>query len=196
MALQTKTFAVLLDEIKRESRVKGSDNLDTFIKMVINELLLDYTDKIRYFELLLRDQPITLVDEQADYDLPSDFHKMRAVRYTIGSGLPYSIYPKGQYVPQTSGGNPRFYEIAGETITIMPADNIVDADTLVLDYYKYATELVDDGDVFPIPRLIGPLKLKAIHRVLIYNRELNVAAAMRGESMEQEYRSATPLPKE
>jgi hypothetical protein len=196
MALQTRTFAVLLDEIKRESRVKGSDNLDFFIKSVINELLLDYADKIRYFELLLREQPLTLVEAQADYALPSDFHKMRAVRYTIGAGLPYSIYPKGQYVPQTAGGNPRFYEIAGATITIMPATNIKDADTLVLDYYKYPTELVDDGDIFPIPRLIAPLKLKAIHRVLIYNRELNVASAIRGESMEQEYRSATALPNE
>ena len=196
MALQTKTFAVLLDEIKRESRVKGSDNLDTFIKTVINELLLDYAEKIRYFELLLKDQPITLIEATGTYDLPDDFHKMRAVRYTIGSGLPYSIYPRGQYVPNTAGGNPRFYELAGATITIFPATNIKEVDTLALDYYKYPTELALDGDIFPIPRLIGPLKLKAIHRVLIYNRELNVSAAMRGESMEQEYRSAVPIPKE
>jgi hypothetical protein len=196
MALQTKTLSVLLDEIKREARVKGSDNLDTFITTLINELLLDYAEKTRYFELLLREQPIVLSEAESDYDLPDDFHKMRAVRYTIGSGIPFSLYPRGQYVPQTSGGNPRFYEVAGTTLTVMPATNVKDNDTLVLDYYKYPTELVSDGDIFPIPRLIGPLKLKAIYRVVLYNRELNVASALRGESMEQEYRSAVPIPRE
>ena len=192
MAIQTKTLAVLRDEIKKESRVKGSDNLDSFITTLINELLLDFVEKARYFELLLRDQPITLVDETGEYDLPNDFHKLRAVRYTIGYGIPYPIYPRGSFVGVPTPGNPRFYEVAGSSLIISPTDNIRDADTLVLDYYKYPTELTVDGDIFPIPRLIAPLKLKAIQRVVIYNRELAVASVIRGEAVEQIAGSAVP----
>lgn len=196
MAIQTKTLAVLLDEIKKESRVKGSDNLDSFITTLINELLLDFVEKARYFEMLLRDQPVTLVDETGIYNLPSDFHKLRAVRYTISSGQPYPIYPRGVYTSVPTPGNPRFYELAGTSLIISPTDNIRDTDTLVLDYYKYPSELVDPGDIFPIPRLIAPLKLKAIQRVVIYNRELAVASAIRGEAIEQTAGSAVPEGKE
>jgi hypothetical protein len=192
MPIQTKTLAVLLTEIKKEARISGSDNLDTWLTSLINELLLDYVEKTRYFEMLLVGQPITLVDETSAYDLPADFHKMRGVRYTIGSGNPYPIYPRGEYVQTARNGNPKFYELAGDQILITPITNIRATDTLVMDYYKYPSELVDPGDVFPIPRLIGPLKLKAITRAVIYNRDLNVAAALRGESIEQETRSSVP----
>lgn len=196
MAIQTKTLAVLREEIKKESRVKGSDNLDAYVVSLINELLLDFVEKARYFELLLRDQPITLIDITGTYNLPTDFHKMRAVRYTIGSGQPYTIYPRGAYLSVPTPGNPRYYEAAGTSLVISPEDNIRDVDTLVLDYYKYPAELTVDGDIFPIPRLIAPLKLKAIQRVVIYNRELGVAAALKGEADEQTAKSSVPLGKE
>lgn len=191
MALQTKTFSVLIGEIKKEARVAGSDNLDQFVKDTINELLLSAVEKARYFEMLLIGQPITpLVQAAGTYTLPSDFHKMRGVRYTIGSGIPFSIYPRGMYVPSTHGGNPRYYELANTQIIITPPENIRTNDTLVIDYYKYPAELIANGDIFPIPRLIAPLKLKAIYRTVLYNRELNVASVLRGDSSDQEARNA------
>lgn len=192
MPLQTKTFSVLIGEIKKEARVAGSDNLDQFIKDTINELLLAAVEKARYFEMLLIGQPITLTELEGTYNLPGDFHKMRGMRYTIGNSVPFPIYPRGAYVQSTYGGNPRFYELAGTQIIITPDTNIRDTDTLVIDYYKYPSQLTANGDVFPIPRLIGPLKLKAIYRTVLYNRELNVASVLRGDSVDQEGRSAVP----
>ena len=194
MAIQTKTLAVLVSEIKKEARVAGSDNLDGFIKDTINELLLEAVERTRYFEMLLVGQPITLVEASGAYDLPDDFSKMRAMRYTIGTaGVPFPLYQKGAYIATTSGGNPRFWEIAGTQFIITPETNIREDDTLVIDYYKYPSELALDGDIFPIPRLIGPIKLKAIYRTVLYNRELNVATILRGDSSDQEARSSEPL---
>lgn len=189
MPLNSITLLVLVEQVKKEGRVKGSDNLDTFIKDTINELLLDFTEKVRYHEMLLLNVPITLVDETGTYALPSNYQTLHLARYKVGEqGMFYTINKRPTYVENTSGGRPRYYDLAAGNINIFPFDQVSDDDTLEIDYYKYPDTLVD-ATVFPIPKLIVPVKKQAIYRTLLYNKELQTASAFGSGSVESEVRS-------
>lgn len=183
------TFAELVDQIKIESRVKGADNLDGFIGAVINELLLAYAQKNRYFEFLVTNSPVTTSFATSLYTLPADFMNMRLVRYKqANTGFIRTLNPRPQYIDTANGTLPRWYELAGDKIVVFPYDDLPAGDLLYLDYYKIPDTLSGTA-VFPIPRLVPTLKLEAIHRVIIYNGDLQRAAALRGEAAENETRS-------
>jgi hypothetical protein len=179
------TVTTLRDQIKVEARVKGSDNLDSYILDLINELLLDYTQKNRYFELLIPNYTVTTLAATGAYTLPADFFADRLVRYTTPTGWSRTLNKRNEYVENPRGTLPRFYEIAGTTLNIFPYTQVPAGDSILLDYYKYPTTLVV-GDTFPIPRLFSTLKIRAIHRVLVYNNSLQQAGALRGEAIEMD----------
>lgn len=185
------TFSELVDSIKIESRVKGADNLDVFIGTLINELLLDYAQKNRYFEFLVTNAQVATLQQTDRYSLPADYMNMRLVRYrqdSNGSGYTRTLHPRSQYVDTARGWLPRWYELAGNEVVIFPIEDMPSGDTLLLDYHKIPDTL--SGNIpFPIPRLVPTIKLEAIHRVLIYNNQLPQAAALRGEATENEVRS-------
>lgn len=190
MPLQTKTFLELQTEIKREARVEGSDNLDDFVKGLINELLLAYVETTDYQEILVSNIGVTLIAATGLYDLPEDFKTMRFVKYRVGASAPYKpLRRRPQFVEVAQGRLPNYFDIVANQLFVYPYDNVRTDDTLVFDYYAYPAALESDDDVFPIPRLIVPLKRNAIYRVHVYNRDLQVAAALRGESTENEVRS-------
>lgn len=176
-SLKTKTFIQLIGEIKREAKVDGSNNLDTFIKELINGLLLEYV-KTNYQELLVLNQTFTLIAATGNYALPANFRVLRDVRYRIGAnGVFRPLYYRPQYVRVSYRTFPRYYDIAAGIITLSPFEQIKTDDAISYDYYKYPDELVADADVFPIPKLIVPLKRAAVSRVYLYNRDLQVASA-------------------
>lgn len=184
----TPTLAELRDQIKREARVKGSDNLDTWIDSVINELLCDYVQKNTYFEFLKTNQLIATIVATGLYDLPDNFIRMRLVRYKTSKGFYRTLNPRPQYIETALGSLPRWYDLAGTKISIFNFDAVPTGDFLVLDYYSFPATLTNN-DIFPIPRLVAPVKLEAIRRTLVYHRELQEAAAFRGDSVETETRS-------
>jgi hypothetical protein len=181
------TVATLRDQIKREGRISGSDNLDGFILDLINELLLEYTEKNRYFELLTTNYTVPTVAAQTGYTLPTDFFAERLVRYQSANGSPFTLRKRTEWIENPRGTMPRWYEIVGTVLNIFPYTDVPDADTIYLDYYKYPQTLAT-GDVFPIPRLLPTLKIRAVHRVLIYNNNLQQSAALKGESLEMDFK--------
>lgn len=184
----TPTLATLREEIKKESRVKGADNLDDHIDSVVNELLCDYAQKNTYFELLQTNVSVPTIAATGIYDLPDDFVRMRLVRYRHANGYTRTLNPRPQYIETANGNLPRWYDLAGSSILVFNYDGIPGGDSLLLDYYSFPQTLVS-ASVFPIPKLVAPVKLEAIRRVLIYNEKLQMAAAFRGDSVEQETRS-------
>lgn len=184
------TVDTLRTQIKKESRVSGSDNLDDYILDLINELFLDFIEKNHYFEMLVPNLNITTVAiNNGIYPLPADFYAERLVRYQPSppNGSPYTLRKRNEYLENARGTMPHYYEVSGVSLTIFPAQNVPDGDLVLLDYYKYPNILATT-DVFPIPRLIMNLKLRAIHRVLLYNNNIQQAAALRGEAMEMDYK--------
>jgi hypothetical protein len=183
------TLATLRDLIKIESRVKGADNLDGYIDALVNELLLDYAQKNRYFEFLITNSPITTLAATGSYTLPTNFMSMRMVRYRdVNSGAVRTLNIRPQYIDTALGSLPRWYELAGDKLVIFPVDDLQAGNTLLLDYYKVPDTLTAN-DPFPIPRLLPTVKLEAISRVLIYNEQMASAAALKGEAVDNETRS-------
>lgn len=181
------TVDVLRTQIKKESRVSGSDNLDDYILDLINELLLDYIEKNHYYELLIPNSPITTIAATGNYPLPASFYAERLVRYQSLNGSPFTLRKRNEYLENARGRMPRYYEVNGTNLTIFPSDDVPAGDTVLLDYYKYPNVLIT-SDVFPIPRLLPTLKLRAIHRVLLYNNNIQQAQAFRGEALEMDYK--------
>lgn len=180
----TPTLAALRILIKKEGRVEGSDNLDTFIDGVVNELLCDYAQKNRYFELLVTNEVIPTLLNTGTYDLPDDFMAMRLVRYKQGSSnYIYTLNPRPEYIETPRGSRPKWYEVVGSSISIFASDDIPVNDSLLIDYYKFPQTLVS-ASVFPIPKLVTPVKLEAIRRVLIFNSKLQEAQIFKGDAVE------------
>lgn len=185
----TPTLVELRDLIKKESRVSGADNLDSFIDALINELLCDFAQKNRYFELLTMNEVVLTVLNTGTYDLPDDFVAMRLVRYKqTNSNYTFTLNKRPEYIETARGRRPRWYDISGNFITVFPNDDVPAGDSLLLDYYKFPQTLVGNS-VFPIPKLVAPVKLEAIRRTLIYNQQLQEAQILKGDSTEQEVRT-------
>lgn len=182
------TLAELRAQVKEEARVKGADNLDGFINTLINELLVDYAQKNRYFEFLVTNYPITTLAATSGYGLPDDFMSMRLVRYRTATGWTRTLHPRSQFVDTPQGSTPRYYENSGNQLMVFPVDDLLAGDTILVDYYKVPDTLAD-ADIFPVPRLVPTVKLAAITRVLIFNNEMAQAAALKGEATENEVRT-------
>lgn len=183
------TLSTLRDQIKQEGRVKGSDNLDGLIDAIVNELLLEYAQKNRYFELLVTNYPVTTIAETGSYALPNDFMAARLVRYKVErTGYIRTLNKRGGFIETAVGHQPRWYELAGNEIIIFPVDDLEADNTILIDYYKVPSTLTD-SDTFPISRLVPTIKLEAITRVLIYNEQMASAAALKGEAVDVETRS-------
>ena len=177
----------LVDDIKIEARVKGSDNLDAWILNLINQLLLDYCEKNQYFELLITNSVIATLQATATYTLPTDFGRERLVRYLPVNGTSRTLVKRNQFLENPRGTLPRWYEIHGTVLDIFPVTNMPAADSILIDYWKLPTTLIL-GDTFPIPRLLPTLRTRAVTRVLIYNNALNQAAELKKEAQESESR--------
>lgn len=179
----------LRNQIKIESRVKGADNLDTTIDSIVNELLLEYAQKNRYFEFLVTNAPLTTLYATSAYDLPEDYMNMRLVRYRqTATNYTRTLHPRSEYVDTPAGHIPRYYEVVGDKIQVFPYEELPAADIILLDYYKIP-ETLTNNDPFPIPRLQPTVKRDAIHRVFLINRDLAAAAAHMGEAVATEARS-------
>lgn len=180
----------LRNQIKREARVSGATDLDDFITSLINELLLDYCLNNRYFEQLRLNTVVAVSDLNGNYPLPTDFQTENLVRFKDNNTLnTWTLYPRTGYLANPAPGRPGFYQIVGGQVSILPIDNFNIGDSILLDYYAFPVTLVDDADPFPIPKLIGPLKLKAIYRVHVYNGQLQQAQLLKGDAGENESRS-------
>ncbi len=182
-------FSDLVTQIKREARLSGSTDLDDYIKTLINELLLDYCSNNQYFELLQLNIPLITAAATTSYPLPIDYLQGSRVQYKPASGITRTLYLRNSFLGQPLGSVPRFYQIAGNQISIYPFDDVVNNETILLDYYKAPDTLSADGDLFPIPKLIAPLKQRAIYRALLFNNSLQQASAFKGDASENEIRS-------
>lgn len=180
-----KTFTALRTEIKQESKVEGADNLDQMIFDLIQEILTTECENRSYLEMLILNTEIATIAATSSYALPSNFMRIRTVRYRQGTFPLRTLNDKNLYAQNPVGNAARYYEVAGSNIVIEPYANIPNGDTLVIDYYKYPDTVVG-GNNFPIPKLIATVKQKVLARVLLYNKALQQAQALQAEGTKNE----------
>ena len=182
------TLSQLRELVKIEARVKGANNLDTWIDTLINELLANYCANNRYFEFLTLNEAIYTTLNNGQYDLPDNFLAMRLVRYKEqNTNYIRVLNHRPEYIETAHGRRPRWYDVAGNSIVIFNADDVPANDTLLIDYYRYP-QVLAPPDAFPIPKLVTPVKLEAIRRTLIYNQQLQEAAMIKTDALEHEVR--------
>ena len=167
----------LVDQIKVEGRVAGANTYDITILAIINELLLEYSEKDRYAAFLVKGAPVVLAVATSDYELPADFSNIRTV-YFWRQGQPVmarTLRFKGDFVEQSRDGlEPKWYEIVGDTISIFPFGDVKLTDNMTIDYWKVPNAL-ELTDTFPVPKLIPVIKKAAIARMHTVNSKINEA---------------------
>lgn len=155
--------------IKREARIKSATNLDQLVDDIVADLMRDYCNKGRYYELLQENVAITLIAAQQAYSLPADYQNLEVVRYGVGPNpTAFRILdPQPMSVKQTwSCGYPSFYRLVGTKLSLFPYSAIAIQDQLLIDYYVDPASLyTSDGAEFPVSRLESAIKKDAIARV-------------------------------
>ncbi len=183
----------LIDQIKVESRIKGSDTWNITVLGLINEYLLSETETGRYSHAVVRDFDIPLANNQGNYQLPFDLANIKSVYYARDGEADRGrvLRNKNDFVEQSrQGREPKFYWLAGNEIILEPFSEIIDTDHLSIDYFQYPTALVVT-DPFPIPKLIPVIKQKVIGRLHILNKDFNAADRMANSGEETEGKSET-----
>jgi hypothetical protein len=177
MDFALSTLKQLRDSIKLESRLAGTTDTDPLVNNTINELLLEYCYNNRYLELLTLNIPLPTIVGVGKYILPSDFHLISNVKYQGADRGIITLYPRktNLYLSNPAGTRPKYYEITGTinsfSINLIPFADVADNESIIIDYYSLPPLLIEDDDTFPIARLLGPLKQKAIYRMLLYNTQ-------------------------
>lgn len=189
------TLATLRTLIKQEARIKTGTNLDDMVNAIIAEVLIDYCNLQRFYELFKENVAITLVTGQQEYSLPSDFQNLSALRYAVGTTpcIFQQLKLQQPIIKQTfAQGLPLYYRmISGPGISLWPYNCIQATDTLLLDYYINPTSIFSsDGDNFPIPRLESAVKKDVIARIQRFSSALP-EAQMTVSDGQQSYTSAT-----
>lgn len=176
-----KTLLQLQNEIKLEARVKGTDQLDTYIRDLINELLVQHTEKQWFDEMYVPDAEITLSDATGTYSFPANHQHTRDIRFAHDNSSFRPLHFRNQYdYKYINSGFPRFYEKTGSSFRLFPYDGIRSTMGVRLDYYKTPDALTSSGDLFPIEKLLNPVKREAIARVHLYYKEFKSAQAFDG----------------
>lgn len=194
------TLGTLVTEIKLEARLSGSTDNDPLVINTINELLLEYCFNNRYMEFLVLNFPIPTFDATGSYSLAVDFQHLSNVKYTDLNNGTITLHQRktNLYLSNPSGSRPKYYEITGTIanyiINILPFNNVSAGETITVDYYALPPLLQDQAnDVFPIARLYGPLKQKAIYRMIAYNttnpQQAPTTASLKSDAMENEARA-------
>lgn len=174
------TFGELQTQIKREARVKGTDELDGFVSDVVKEIHDQHTERQRFDELLVPDYELSLADQYAWVGLPDDFQHLKEVRFSTDGSSFRELDVRGDFHQKRGNyGLPKFYEKVDRSIKLYPYDGIEDTHSLQIDYYKSAT--LDSTDAtMPVNKLVPLIRREAISRVHLYYKEESVASAYKG----------------
>jgi len=188
------TKAQLRDAIKQEARIKTGTNLDTLVDAVVTDILRDYCNKARYYELLVLDLPVTLVAATTAYNLPADFQNLGTVRYGIGPTPTVfrTLKPITELIYRTvSTGVPFFYLLsAGPQIQVFPYADLTATDQLLISYYRDPNSLYTlETSPFPVPRIEGAVKKDALARIARFHSD-NQEAQMDSADAQSSFISA------
>lgn len=177
-----KTFLEILTSVKNECRVKASDNLDDWIKDVINQELRLLCANAEYPELLVPNAPLTIASaEQSQFALPVGVRQIVAVEFALDGTTPSwrPLVQRNAWATSLTIGNPNWWYRAGNSIHVFPYTSIVTTNAIRITYYKLVTSLVADGDLMEIGDLEEPLIQRVNARVLRYHNDKQADAHLR-----------------
>jgi len=178
------TFGELQTQIKREARVQGTDELDTFVSDVVKEVHDQHTERQRFDELLVPDYDITLAYQEPWVGLPEDFQHLKEVRFSTDGSSFRELDVRGDFHQKRGNyGLPKFYEKVDRSIKLYPYDGIQSTHHVQIDYYKTAT-LDSTAANMPVNKLVPVVRREVISRVHLFYKENEQASAYKGLASE------------
>jgi len=186
-----KTYAQLLDTIKTECRVKASDNLDLWIKDIINQELKVLCANAEYPELLVPFATLAITtDEQSVFALPVGARQIVAVEFAYDSVDSYwrSLTQRNSFIHSLTTGTPNWYFRAGNSLYVFPHSLVTTDNAIRISYYKEVPDLVLDADTIAVPDLEPTLIKKVNARVMRYHKAHDDATPVTVEAVNAENR--------
>lgn len=172
------TKTQLRDSIKREARQQSTNDLDTMIYEIIDDVVSDVFSKERCYELRVIGAGTAMTNATATISLPNDFQHVDEVRFSTDNGVTAPrLFPKNDNSQNTQVGTPKWWQIVGSALYVFPYSGVTTSHKIYLDYFKVPT-FAADSDVFPVFRLQSAVKKEVIQRLLEYINSMDRAKAM------------------
>ena len=173
-----------------------ADFLTSNIDVAINEFYMKTVTAVMtvYEDYYSNTSTITTVDDTQEYDLPSDFYKMRRVEInyapsTTGStsqrALPITLDEVRGRLSSTSTGpsvsRNSVYYVIGDKIGFLPIPSDGGTDAVDLWYIKQISELSESTDVIdiPFPDRYGPAIALGAAGLMLRQGQIEESAAQR-----------------
>lgn len=145
-------LAELRDAIRVEVGLKDADSYTATLDRLINATFRKYTGMNKYPEMRM-EATLPVVTAQTGYNLPVDFQLFESFFYNdVSVNLLGRSLRSSKRRGVLSDVAPRYVEIIGGALFVLPGQLITSTDTLVLKYYGFV-ELLDDIDEHPLRAL-------------------------------------------
>ena len=162
----------LIDSIKREVKLSGTNELDTTIGEIIDQELLKYAAKTKYSQFFVKDAQLLLEAATESIDLPADLQHFlpENIRYfeadfeNDDSGTELKPYNKRRSI---ESGNPIQFIRQGNSLLLTPYKDIASGDYLLIDYYAFPVAL-GASDPFPIANLEATIRQEVMARCSVF----------------------------
>jgi hypothetical protein len=190
----------LVNQIKTEARIRQDNSFDSTVIGLINELFKEAVESQRPFELR-SEQPLNLTTATATVALPTDFFIHHQVFFKdVDTGKKWQLTDFDKAIPPAPRGfygHPTGFQVASGNLVVLPKEDIVSGDQIILVYYKKPPEIseIDLVNSNPIPRL-EPFIIRGVLRRLrmLHSDDLQVAQMLSGDisSAAQAYTKDSP----
>lgn len=163
-----QTLQVMVDRVRAEAKVKGSDTLVGFIIYIINEVLQEYTARRRFDQLRVVSHPIARTAD-GTFPLPANLQALqRDYIYFSEDGdyedNSYGLLYAGDF-RGNSAGLPNRIQRVGNNLLVYPYGDLTADSRIYINYWRKPTELLLPSDVLEIEELQATVLKESIARV-------------------------------
>lgn len=168
------TLGQLRDQIRFEAKIPGIETMDGFIESVIQEEARSITALIKYDELFVSDEELTLTAALATIALPTDLQHLDAsnVRFVQDNDtLHQTTLRVRRNFRIENDGSPYYFTRTGTSLNLFPYSDITATDKIRINYWRYPVTLSTlelDDDIGP-EVILPELKARSIARLLTFS---------------------------
>jgi hypothetical protein len=170
----TYTVDQMLSDIKVESRNNSNTELDAFIVVKINQLLVHYAGLKQYEQFFIKDYQLNLTAATSAVALPANLQHLNkyTIRYLCSGDLMGRILSKyDKYRNITQGPVCQFVR-QNSTLLLTPFVDIETGDYLLIDYWQMPPILAvaqTPNTIFPVPDLVPVIQQGVCAQVVTFD---------------------------
>lgn len=167
-------FSDIVTAVKQEGRVLRSNDLDSMIKSIINEVMVKHTRNKQYPQLYTPNQALAITSNgQNSFALPTGFTHISQVLFSVdGTAGSFKFLQKqNQFQLPFQVGLPSWWYYAGNQLYIYPYTQIITTNVLQIGLFKAPALLAADTDPLLIDDLYPVILLETLSRLRRYHAD-------------------------